>query len=102
MATKTRKAKQLTATWEPATLPGPLRGLLQLDDGKTAPLYAVCLVAGDAPVCCEVQKLDGSDPYMVKLTHGGQPISCDCWGALRHGRCKHLSELGALVAKGEL
>lgn len=102
MATKTRKAKELTATWEPATLPGPLRGLLQLEDGKQSPMYAVCLVPGDAPVCVEVQKLDGSDPYMVKLTHGGQALGCDCLGWLRWSKCRHTEEVGRLVATGEL
>jgi hypothetical protein len=79
-ATKTRKAKELVATWEPSSLVGPLWGLLALDDGKTESQYAVCEVRGDSPRCFEVQKLDGSEPYMVKVTHGGQAIGCDCWG----------------------
>lgn len=103
MLTKTRKAKALVATFEPTSLMGPLRGLMQLDDGKRDPMYAICEVAGgDAPRCFEVQKLDGSEPYMVKVTHGGCPVACDCLGALRWGKCKHLEEVGRLVFEGKI
>jgi hypothetical protein len=102
MATKTRKAKELTATFEPSRLVGPLCGLLQLDDGKDAPMYAVCEVKGDAPRCFEVQKLDGSEPYMVGLTYGGQARSCDCLGWLRWSKCRHTEEVGRLVSEGKI
>ena len=91
-----------TATFEPSGQMDPLCGLLMLDDGQAAPMYAVCEIAGDAPRCFEVQKLDGSDPYMVKVTHGGTPMACDCLGWLRWSKCRHTEEAGRLVFEGKI
>lgn len=38
--------------------------------------------------------------YDVLVEHGSHGGQCECLGFLRHGRCRHLDGLRALVARG--
>ena len=45
---------------------------------------------------------EGISPYFVCLDTTGFHHQCCCLGFLRHGHCKHLSGLQALLAAGKL
>lgn len=77
-------------------------GVLRIAVVNQSALYAVC----ELP--CEIggrgfamHRLGLGDLYHIRV---GQPAdcSCECLGFLRHGRCKHISGLLALVRKGEI
>ena len=77
-------------------------GVLRIAVVNQSALYAFC----ELP--CEIggrgfamHRLGLGDLYHIRV---GQPAdcSCECLGFLRHGRCKHISGLLALVRKGEI
>lgn len=53
---------------------------------------------GRAFTVAKVEPL-GQDGYAVFLHANGQDRSCECLGWLRHGHCKHVSGLIALLSR---
>ncbi|MCS7046673.1 MAG: SWIM zinc finger domain-containing protein [Gemmataceae bacterium] len=72
-------------------------GLLSLSVGKNTHYYVFmeipCTIGGRGFV---MHRLGMGDVYHVRV---GQPedISCECLGFYRHGKCKHVLALAALV-----
>lgn len=81
-------------------------GFAQIFDGRDkAVLYRVQESAPDIDACrsFDLVKLraDAGDKearrYRCEVTVGGLPVSCECRGYLRHGKCKHTRSIGRLV-----
>ncbi len=77
-------------------------GVFRVTVGDESQFYALheipCEVGGRG---FAVHKLGLGDLYHVRV---GAPVdcSCECLGFLRHGHCKHVEGLLALIGKGEL
>jgi hypothetical protein len=80
---------------------------VELTVGKSQTGYYVEPLASDFGRCFRLVKFttstgtdEGADHYDVCLDGPGS--DCSCKGFLRHGRCKHVEGLLALVAAGKL
>jgi len=77
-------------------------GAFRISDGKEAALYAFheifCEIGGRG---FALHRLGLGNLYHVRL---GVPeeCSCECLGFLRHGRCRHILGMLALIRKGEI
>jgi hypothetical protein len=81
---------------------GEIPGVLSIIDKKNSSYYAFreipCAIGGRG---FATHRLGLGNLYYVRI---GEPeeCSCECLGFLRHGRCKHVLGLLALVRKGLL
>jgi hypothetical protein len=68
-------------------------------DGAPA-IYAFDLLRGEVPggCCLSLHKLGERDAYHVAIAPDGS-ASCDCFGALRWGKCKHKELAPVLVCR---
>jgi len=84
-----------------STQDGDLPAIVRIEAGRKVALYAVREVpsqfGGRGFLVREVK--DHAETYSV---HCGTPRLCDCFGHLRHGRCKHVSGLQALIDTGRI
>jgi len=77
-------------------------GIFSISTAKTTTHYAFreipCSIGGRG---FAVHRLGLAELYHVRV---GRPIetSCECLGYLRHGNCKHLTALAALVNTNEI
>jgi hypothetical protein len=77
-------------------------GLVTITCGKTVADYYLRPLASDFGQGFELEKFShqGSETYHVNLN--GRESHCECKGFLRHGHCKHIDGLQALLAAGQL
>lgn len=86
---------------------GPLAlpGLVELSRGQDAASYYLWVLPSDWGHAFRLEKFASQgnpegQQYDVSLEPAGN--SCECWGWLRWGHCRHVSGLSDLVARGEL
>jgi hypothetical protein len=106
-ATKTRKPRQVVRT---ITLklnpfegnPGVVR--IKVVDGKrtTEHDYLLTPLASDFGTAFRLEKTGEPDGETYHVNLDGEKSSCECKGHMRHGRCKHVDGLTALVRAGKL
>lgn len=96
------KSREVSCEFVASAVGSPLAGLMALDDGKRRDLYAVAEVVPEGGGRAFLVQKVGGDGYRCEVTHGGLARSCECWGFLRHGHCRHLTHVGRLVFAGEL
>jgi hypothetical protein len=82
---------------------GNQAGVVRLTVGKDHADYLVRRLAsdfGDAYRLDKVGVFGDTSSYDVNLCDAGR--TCECAGFLRHGHCKHVDGLAALIAAGQL
>jgi hypothetical protein len=75
-------------------------GRVRVTIDGTPTIYAFDLLRGEVPggCCLSLHKLGERDAYHVTIAPDGS-ASCDCFGALRWGRCKHKELAPVLVCQ---
>ena len=74
-------------------------GVLALTRGKKTHFYAFKEVPSQiGGRAFALHRLDADEVYHVRIGHPSQ-CSCECMGYLRHGNCKHLKGLLALIGQ---
>lgn len=82
-------------------------GLLAVSRGRARAVYAVGEIPCDDGRAFALRKVEGgtdpeADGYVVRVTRGGVPQSCECRSWLARGYCVHSREVGKLVSEGKL
>jgi hypothetical protein len=108
-ATVTKKTRTHKPVSRRARISAAVNGCfaVELTVGKSRTAYYLEPLASDFGRCFKLTKFAGTpgtdagaDHYDVCLDGPGS--DCGCKGFLRHGRCKHVEGLVALVAAGKL
>lgn len=79
---------------------GAAPGAIELTVGKQSGGYLMTEIGSDFGRAFAVEKAEDGTVYHVLLD--GAESSCECMGHLRHGHCKHVSGLSALIDAGKL
>jgi hypothetical protein len=78
--------------------------ILWLTVSKTTTAYRMVPLSSDFGRAVRLEKADQGDgqPEAYDVLLDGQRSSCECRGHLRHGHCKHLDGIRAVIAGGQL
>jgi hypothetical protein len=79
-------------------------GVVTIAVGKLAKRYFLDTIPSDWGRAFRLEEIgtDGECPYFVCLDDSTGHHQCNCLGFLRHGHCKHVAGLRALLAAGKL
>lgn len=95
-----RGRKRLIHLWRPSSVDGV--GVFSIKEGKETVFYTFaeipCQIGGRGFV---VHRLGLGHIYHVRVS-SPEDSTCECLGFLRHGRCKHVLGLLALIDQGLL
>ena len=75
-------------------------GVVRITVGGKSQDYFLSPLAADFGTAFLLEKIGAEEAYHVNLN--GSQSSCECKGFLRHGHCKHIVGLAALIAAGRL
>lgn len=93
MVTKTKTRTISVESWQNGS------GVVSVTENGKIDTYDVREIGSDFGRCFRVEKRDG-DSYDVCVN--GRQSTCECLGHLKHGHCRHVSGLAALIAQGRI